>query len=72
MDKHENLRSILIKYGCPEFGDVIIDEICELFEFPTTTEEGDYAHCANCDAVINMDHDTFTVKDDRTLCGNCS
>lgn len=36
------------------------------------TAAGDYAHCANCDAVINMDHDTFTVKDDRTLCGNCS
>jgi hypothetical protein len=38
---HEELREILIKYGCQEYGDCIIDEICCLFGHPTTidTEE---------------------------------
>lgn len=38
MEKHEELRAILIKYGNEEFGDCIVDEICALFEFPTTIE----------------------------------
>ena len=39
------LREILIKYNNPEFGDCIVDEICWLFGFPTTTDvepEGDF------------------------------
>ena len=37
-EKHEKLRSILIKYDCKEYGDCIIDEISKLFkELPTTT-----------------------------------
>jgi hypothetical protein len=36
IEKHEQLRSILIEYGCEEFGDFIIDEICVLFDYPTT------------------------------------
>lgn len=36
MQKQEKLREILIKYNSPEFGDSIIDEICELFGYPTT------------------------------------
>lgn len=39
MNKHEELRSILIKNGCPEVGDVIIDEISKLFGHSTTTED---------------------------------
>jgi hypothetical protein len=31
MKKHDDLRNILISYGCEEFGDAIIDEICHLF-----------------------------------------
>mgnify|MGYP000235636971 CR=1 FL=1 len=31
MNKHDKLRKILIDYECEEFGDCIIDEICELF-----------------------------------------
>ena len=27
-----------MSYNCPEFGDCIIDEICNLFNFPTTIE----------------------------------
>tara|TARA_R100000700_G_scaffold38736_1_gene50417 strand:- start:418 stop:618 length:201 start_codon:yes stop_codon:yes gene_type:complete len=34
--QHNKLRKILIKYNNPEFGDCIIDEICELFIYPTT------------------------------------
>ena len=34
--KHSKLRSILIDYECKECGDSIIDEICELFNYPTT------------------------------------
>lgn len=33
---HNELRNILIKYECEEFGDAIIDEICELFNYPKT------------------------------------
>jgi hypothetical protein len=39
-DRHEKLRSILIDYGNKEFGDSIVDDICELFDYPTTLE-----HC---------------------------
>ena len=35
-EKHEKLRNILINYKSPEFGDCIIDEISELFDFETT------------------------------------
>tara|TARA_R100000734_G_C3304151_1_gene94647 strand:+ start:497 stop:643 length:147 start_codon:yes stop_codon:yes gene_type:complete len=35
-NKHENLRNILIKSGSKEYGDVILDEICDLFEYPPT------------------------------------
>ena len=41
------LREILIKYNNPEFGDCIVDEICWLFGFPTTTDvepEGDFVN----------------------------
>mgnify|MGYP003153967900 CR=1 FL=1 len=36
INKHENLRNILIKSGSKEYGDLILDEICNLFEYPTT------------------------------------
>tara|TARA_R100000278_G_scaffold94984_2_gene72511 strand:- start:474 stop:644 length:171 start_codon:yes stop_codon:yes gene_type:complete len=35
-NKHENLRNILIKSGSKEYGDEILDEICNLFEYPPT------------------------------------
>ena len=35
---HEKLRSILIKYDNPEYGDCIVDEISWLFNFPTTID----------------------------------
>ena len=38
-EKHDKLRKILIDYGCEEFGDCIIDEICELFDYPKTEVE---------------------------------
>ena len=33
---HDKLRTILQDYNNPEWGDCIIDEICELFNFPKT------------------------------------
>lgn len=36
---HQHLREILIKYNSPEYGDCIVDEICNLFSFPMTDEE---------------------------------
>jgi hypothetical protein len=39
MNKHDKLRKILIEYGCEEYGDVIIDEICVLFNHNKTKEE---------------------------------
>ena len=37
-DKHDKLRNILIENNNVEYGDCIIDEICELFNHPTTNE----------------------------------
>lgn len=37
-DTHNKLRNILKDYGNPEWGDCIIDEICFLFGYPTTTD----------------------------------
>jgi hypothetical protein len=34
---HENIRNILIDYDNVEFGDCIIDEICEVVGIPPTT-----------------------------------
>jgi len=36
--KHNALRKILSKAGCQDFGDVIIDDICNVFGFPDTKE----------------------------------
>lgn len=44
-EKHDKLRDIMEKYGNPEFGDCIVDEISWLFDFPTTTDtepEGEF------------------------------
>ena len=38
MEKHSKLIDILVKYGNEEFGDNIIDEISELFNYPKTKE----------------------------------
>ena len=49
-ETHDVLREILIKYNNPEFGDCIVDEICWLFGFPTTTDvepEGDFVNDGN-------------------------
>jgi hypothetical protein len=37
-ETHENLRSVLIEYNCEEYGDAIIDSICNVFNYPTTIE----------------------------------
>lgn len=37
-EKHQKLREILESYGSPEFGDAIIDEICNQFNFPNTID----------------------------------
>lgn len=37
-ETHNKLREILIKYGCEEYGDCIVDEISWLFDFPTTID----------------------------------
>lgn len=37
-DKINRLRAILEDSGAPEFGDVIIDQICDLFNYPNTNE----------------------------------
>lgn len=35
---HNKLREIIRSYNNPEFGDCIVDEICFLFGYPTTTD----------------------------------
>ena len=34
---HEAIRSVLIDYKCKEYGDCIIDQICEVLGIPPTT-----------------------------------
>ena len=36
-EKHEKIRGILIDNGNVEYGDCIIDEICEVVGIPPTT-----------------------------------
>ena len=38
-EKQNKIRQILIKYGSPEHGDVVIDEICAVFGHLLTPEE---------------------------------
>lgn len=38
LNKHYKLIEILLKYGNEECGDVIVDEISELFGYPNTNE----------------------------------
>ena len=50
-EKQEKLRNILIKYGSEEYGDVILDEICDLFGYPNT-----------CDAIVSVeDYDNLVL-----------
>lgn len=35
---HQRIREVLQKYGNPEFGDCIVDEICFIFGYATTTD----------------------------------
>lgn len=34
-------------------------------------EDGDFAHCADCDSVIDLDNDEFTTNGDDTYCEDC-
>lgn len=38
LETHQKLRDILIEYGNEEYGDCIIDELCQATGFPTTVE----------------------------------
>lgn len=37
--KHEQIRQVLIEFGCDEYGDAIVDCICALFDYPQTEVE---------------------------------
>jgi hypothetical protein len=37
-EKHQKIREILQEYNNPEFGDCIVDDICRLFNTPTTID----------------------------------
>ena len=36
-EKHEAIRTVLMEYSCEEYGDCIIDEICEVVGILPTT-----------------------------------
>jgi len=38
-NKQDKLRQILQNYDCEEWGDCIINDICDLFEYPNTNIE---------------------------------
>ena len=63
------LREILIKYNNPEFGDCIVDEICWLFGFPTTTDvepEGDFVNDGNDYQLLDYVFHPFTTNEGFT------
>lgn len=72
MRKHtieqNKLRLILQSYGCEEFGDSIVDEICELFGHPMTPEEefekGQEEPCEICNSMEHVGdyHDKMYTK----------
>lgn len=37
-EKHEEIRRALVDNGSQEFGDFIVDDICKVFNYPTTTD----------------------------------
>lgn len=37
-DLHDDLRNILIEYGNEEYGDCIVDDICNLFNYTNTVD----------------------------------
>ena len=54
---HEKLREVLISYNCEEYGDCIIDEICDLLSFPNTNNFEDEIYYFE-DWVNNMLNDS--------------
>lgn len=59
-DKHDKIRAILESYGNKEFGDCIIDEICEAVGIPPTT------------VYYDEDDDDEDDEDDKIACDNCN
>lgn len=77
-EMHQKLRDIIESYGNKEFGDCIIDEICQLFNFPTTTDietegeftnDGDYRLLDYVFSPFNTD-EGFTNIEVRDFDGN--
>ena len=63
IEKQEKLRNILVGYGCEEYGDVIIDDICLLFNFPTTVD----FEAMLLDDSISFEEIYYKLKDDDSL-----
>lgn len=64
---HNKLRSILIEYGNPEYGDCIIDDICFLFgNYPNTFDK------ENIDAYDRVYTDLDEAVDALNEDSNCT
>jgi len=50
-ETHNKLRQILCDNGNEEYGDCIVDEISELFNFPTTTSKEHFKELAEDDDI---------------------
>lgn len=59
LETHQKLRDILIEYGSEEYGDCIIDEICQATGFPTTVD----FHAMAKDDSISFNEFYNLVKD---------
>jgi len=59
---HDKLRDILKEYGNPEFGDLIIDDICQLFNFPTTIDAENDDEIKNIKLPIYWSTNDFEAK----------
>lgn len=67
-DIHDRLRTLLIDANSPEVGDVLLDEICALFNYPDTNESNTYATHSVARAWFNRFGETcYELDNGQTL-----
>ena len=67
--KHDELREILQRSGAKEYGDILIDEICELFDYPKTidiaAEFGNELKTDTYRKLVSRTPDQYTDLDEK-------
>tara|TARA_R110000765_G_scaffold108130_1_gene199117 strand:- start:217 stop:480 length:264 start_codon:yes stop_codon:yes gene_type:complete len=71
--KHEAIRTVLMESGNEEYGDCIIDEICEVVGIPPTTEyyEFDCDRCEDETRIEDYENGDMYSEDGKMPCPDC-